>query len=280
MKAANFIYKAVLYAILLVVILFYLAPILVLLTTSLKPEGEILSQTWEWIPRTITLENYIKVIDQYPFWQWMGNSAIVTAGTLLLMLAVSLPAGYAFARMEFRGKNILFGLSLLTIMIPHFAYIPQLYLMMSAMKMIPSHVSLMIPLATSAVSMFLIRQFITQIPRDMDDAAKIDGCGNWGVFFRIILPLTRPALITAVIFTSIKSWNALLWPLIAATTDTVKTLPVGLATNVFAVTTGISHMPPYGVVMAASFLSIIFPVGLFLILQNYFVQGIATTGLK
>lgn len=262
------------------VILFYLAPLLVLLTTSLKPEGEILSQTWEWIPKTITLENYIKVIDQYPFWRWMGNSAIVTAGTVLLMLAVSLPAGFAFARMEFRGKNVLFGLSLLTIMIPHFAYIPQLYLMMSAFKMIPSHVSLMIPLATSAVSMFLIRQFITQIPKEMDDAARIDGCGNWGVFFRVILPLTRPAVITAVIFTAIKSWNALLWPLIAATNDSVKTLPVGLATNVFAVTTGIMHLPPYGVVMAASFLSIVFPVGLFLILQNYFVQGIATTGLK
>ena len=280
MRNANLVLKLFLYLILLGAILYYLLPVLVMLTTSLKPEGEVLSRTWEWLPRTFTLENFARVIEHYPFWRWMLNSTIVTLGTVLLTLAVSLPAGYAFARLNFPGKDLLFGLSLLTIMIPHFAYIPQLYLMMSAMDMINTHIALMIPLATSAVSLFLVRQFISQIPQELDDAARIDGCSNWGVFFRVILPLTRPAIITSVIFTAIKSWNSLLWPLIAASNDNVKTLPVGLSVNVFAVTTGIMHQPPYGIVMAASFLSIIFPVGLFLILQRYFVQGIATTGLK
>lgn len=280
MRNANLVLILFLYVILLGAILYYLLPVLVMLTTSLKPEGEVLSRTWEWIPRTFTFENYARVIEHYPFWRWMLNSTIVTIGTVLLTLAVSLPAGYAFARLNFSGKDLLFGMSLLTIMIPHFAYIPQLYLMMSAMDMINTHIALMIPLATSAVSLFLVRQFISQIPQELDDAARIDGCSNWGVFFRVILPLTRPAIITSVIFTAIKSWNSLLWPLIAASNDNVKTLPVGLSVNVFAVTTGIMHQPPYGIVMAASFLSIVFPVGLFLMLQRYFVQGIATTGLK
>jgi ABC-type glycerol-3-phosphate transport system permease component len=259
---------------------FYLVPILVMISTSLKPESQVLTKTWEWIPRTFTLENFNFVISQFPFMRWVINSVIVTVGTVFLTLAISLPAGYAFARLEFRGKNILFAMVLLTIMIPFFAYTPQLYLLMSAMKLTNSHLALMIPMVTSGVSIFLFRQFIAQIPIDLDEAARMDGCSSWGIFFKIILPLTKPAVITSIIFTSIKSWNSLLWPLIAASNDQVKTLPVGLSVNVFAVTTGIMHQPPYGVVMAASFLSILFPVAIFVVLQRYFIQGIATTGLK
>ena len=280
MKARSVVRGVVLHAVLLVAILYYLVPLLVMLTTSVKPESQILTRTWEWIPKTVTLENYVYVLRQYPFIRWLINSIIITIGTVLLTLLVSLPAGYAFARLRFRGKEVLFVLSLLTIMIPFFAYIPQLYLLFYYLGLTNTYVSLMIPPATSGVSLFLFRQFISQIPTDLDDAAKIDGCGHWRIFLQIILPLTKPALVTVVIFTAIKSWNSLLWPLIAASGDRVKPLPVGLAINVFAVTTGIMHQPPYGVMMAASFLSIALPVLLFVVLQRYFVTGIATTGLK
>jgi multiple sugar transport system permease protein len=266
--------------ILLIVVVFYIFPFLVMLSTSLKPAGQVLSKTWEWIPRTFTLEQYVRVMSQYPFGRWLLNSVIITAGTVAATLALSLPAGYAFARISFRGKGFLFGLCLLTIMIPFCAYIPQLYLQMYYFKLTNTFVALMIPLCTSGVSLFLFRQFISQIPIELEDAAQIDGCGRWRTFFRIILMLTQPAIVTALIFTAIKSWNSLLWPLIAASKDAVKPLPVGLAVNVFAVTTGIMHQPPYGIVMAASFLSIILPVALFIALQRFFVQGIATTGLK
>jgi multiple sugar transport system permease protein len=280
LKAHRVISRVLLHTILLLVILYYVVPLLVMVTTSIKPESQILTKRWQWIPETVTLENYVYVLRQYPFIRWLVNSIVITTGTVLLTLAVSLPAGYAFARLQFRGKEVLFVLSLLTIMIPFFAYIPQLYLLFYYLKLTNTYVSLMIPPATSGVSLFLFRQFISQIPTDLDDAAKIDGCSHWRIFLQIILPLTKPAVVAVVIFTAIKSWNSLLWPLIAASGDRVKPLPVGLAINVFAVTTGIMHQPPYGVMMAASLLSIALPVLLFLVLQRYFVMGIATTGLK
>lgn len=272
--------RAFLYTILGLVIVFYAVPLLVIVTTSLKTNTQAMTKDFQWFPNPVTFEQFKIVLDRFPFERWILNSIIVTVGSLLLILIVSLPAGYAFARMEFRGKNILFGLSLMTIMLPFFAYIPQLYLLFLQLKLINTYIALMIPLATSGVSIFLFRQFIIQIPKDLDEAALIDGCTNWQIFYRIILPLTKPAIISVIIFSVIRSWNSLMWPLIAASNDKVKTLPVGLAVNVFAATTGVVRPQPYGVIMAAALLSILLPVFVFLILQRYFVQGIATTGLK
>jgi ABC-type glycerol-3-phosphate transport system permease component len=272
--------RAFIYSVLGLVIIFYAVPLFVIVSTSLKNDTQAMTKDFQWIPNPLTLEQYKIVLDRFPFEKWILNSTIVTVGTVILVLVVSLPAGYAFARMEFRGKNILFSLSLMTIMLPFFAYIPQLYLLFFYLKLINTYTALMIPLATSGVSIFLFRQFIIQIPKDLDDAALIDGCSNWQIFYRIILPLTKPAVISVIIFSAIRSWNALMWPLIAASNDKVKTLPVGLAVNVFAATTGVVRPQPYGVIMAAALLSILLPVILFLILQRYFVQGIATTGLK
>jgi multiple sugar transport system permease protein len=272
--------RVLLYLVLILVIFCYAAPNLIIIVTSLKTDTQTMTQEFEWIPRPLIFDQYKYVIDRFPFLRWTRNSLIVTIGTVLLVLAVSLPAGYAFARLNFRGKNLLFGLSLITIMLPFFAYIPQLYLMFAYFKLLNTYFSLIVPLATTGISIFLFRQFISQLPTELDDAALIDGCNHWQILFRIILPLTKPAVVSVVIFTAIRSWNVLMWPLIAATKDTVKTLPVGLAVNIFAATTGVVRPNPYGVIMAAAFLSMILPIGLFLILQRYFVQGIATTGLK
>jgi multiple sugar transport system permease protein len=240
-----------------------------------------MSRVFTWIPNPLIIDQYNFVLNHFPYERWLLNSVIVTTGTVALVLLVSMPAGYAFARLKFKGKEWLFNLILLTIMVPFAAYLPQLYLEMSYLKLINTYVGLMIPLATSGVSIFLFRQFIAQLPSELDDAARIDGCDNFQIFFWIILPLTKPAVVSVVIFTAIKSWNTLMWPLIAAAKDSVKTLPVGLAVNVFQATNPGSNNPtPYGVVMAASVLSIIAPLILFLFLQRYFVQGIATTGLK
>ncbi|MFZ3071182.1 MAG: carbohydrate ABC transporter permease [Anaerolineaceae bacterium] len=268
------------YLLMVLVAIIYIIPILVLISTSLKPEGQILTKTWEWIPRTFTLENYRYVLENYPYLKWTANSLIVTGGTVLVTLAVSLPAGYAFAKMQFRGKNFLFTLVMLTIMIPFFAYTPQLYLLITELGLKNTYLGLILPLATSGVSIFLFRQFIIQLPPELEEAAILDGCSNFGVFTRIILPLTKPAITTSIIFTAVKSWNNLLWPLIASSDEAAKTLPVGLSLNVFGVTTGFMHQPPYGVVMAASLMSIVLPILLFIVLQRYFVQGIATTGIK
>ncbi|OGO38495.1 MAG: hypothetical protein A2W35_17230 [Chloroflexi bacterium RBG_16_57_11] len=272
--------RGLLYLVLVLVIIFYAAPIFIVISTSLKTDTQAMTKEFEWIPRPLIFDQYKTVLNRFPIERWILNSIIVTTGTVLLVLGVSLPAGYAFARLEFKGKNFLFGLSLLTIMLPFFAYIPQLYLMFYYLRLINTYMALIIPLATSGVSIFLFRQFISQIPSELDDAARIDGCNNWQIFTKIIVPLTKPAMVSVIIFTAIKSWNSLMWPLIVASKDTVKTLPVGLAVNVFAATTGVVRPNPYGVIMAAALISIVLPVALFLILQRYFVQGIATTGLK
>ena len=270
-----------LYVILVILELYYLIPLLVMVSTSFKEESEALKKTWEWIPKPFTFENYVFIIDRYPFLRWTINSIIVTVGTVALTCFTALPAGYAFARLNFRGKNLLFTMCLLTIMIPFYAYMPQLYLLFYRLKMLNTYIGLMIPLSVNAFAIFLFRQFIVaEIPRDIEDAAKIDGCSYWGILFRIVLPLIRPAMTTAVLFTAFKSWNYLMWPLVATSGDKVKTLPVGLAVNVFGVTTGIMHQPPYTIVMAGALLSIIIPVVLFIFLQRFFVRGIVTSGLK
>jgi multiple sugar transport system permease protein len=269
------------YLVLIFVIFIYGTPFFIMLTTSFKTNDQTMSKQFDWIPDPLISDQYQFALGHFPFERWLLNSVIVTLGTVALVLLVSLPAGYAFARLRFKGRDWLFNLMLFTIMIPFAAYLPQLYLEMSYMKLIGTYTSLMIPLATNGVSIFLFRQFIAQLPTDLDDAARIDGCNNFQIFTRIILPLTKPAVVTVVIFTAVKSWNTLMWPLIAATKDTVKTLPVGLAVNIFQATNPVSNNPtPYGVVMAASVLSIIVPLILFLFLQRYFVQGIAATGLK
>jgi ABC-type glycerol-3-phosphate transport system permease component len=272
--------RVVLYGALVLVIIFYAAPLFIVISTSLKTDTQTMSPSFEWIPNPFTLEQYKIVLERFPFAKWLRNSFIVTVGTVGLVLLVSLPAGYAFARMEFKGKNFLFNMALLTIMIPFVAYIPQLYLLMHYLDMLNKFIALIIPLATSGVSIFLFKQFMEQIPQELDDAALIDGCTPFQTFFHIILPLSKPAVVSVVIFTAIKSWNMLMWPLIAASQDDVKTIPVGLAVNVFAASSGTIRQQPYGVIMAAAFLSIVIPVTLFLFLQKYFVQGIATTGLK
>jgi multiple sugar transport system permease protein len=272
--------RSILYLILFLVIICYVIPLGVIVTTSFKTDTQSMTKDFEWIPKPPILDQFKIVLDRFPFARWIRNSIVVTIGTVLLVMIVSLPAGYAFARLNFKGKNLLFNMTLLTIMLPFAAYIPQLYLLFHYLKLINTYVALIIPLATSGISIFLFRQFITQIPLELDDAARIDGCNNFQIFWQVILPLTRPAVVSVIIFTAIRSWNALMWPLIAASKDTVKTLPVGLAVNIFAATTGVVRPQPYGVIMAAALISIALPIILFLFLQRYFVQGIATTGLK
>jgi ABC-type glycerol-3-phosphate transport system permease component len=269
-----------LYLVLLLVILFYATPFFIILTTSFKTDTQTVTRDFQWIPNPATINQFKIVLERFPFGNWVVNSVIVSILSVLIVLAISLPAGYAFARLKFKGKNLLFSLALLTIMIPFSGYMPQLYLEMTYMKLINTYIGLVIPLSTSAVSIFLFRQFISQIPEEMDDAARIDGCSNFQIFTRIILPLTKPAMVTVIIFTAIKSWNNLMWPLIAATKDSVKTLPAGLAVNIFTATNSGAAPTPYGVVMAAALLTIAIPVLLFLFLQKYFVEGIATTGFK
>src|SRR5574341_848381 len=269
-----------LYALMGLVLVLWLAPLLWVVSTSLKPEGQILSLVPRWIPKTITLENYLEVFQKFRLERWLLNSLVVTAGATLLGLGVSVPAAYAFARMRFRGQQWLFILILSTILVPvHITLVP-LFIGLAKVKLTDTYFSLIMPTVANGFGVFLLRQFFQGIPRELEEAAVIDGATRLGVLVRIILPLSRPALTAVAIFLFLLSWNDFMWPLIVTNTDATRTLPVGLATFVGGGTVGGQSIAYYGIGMAASVLATIPAIVLFLALQRYFVQGIALTGLK
>ena len=269
-----------LYALMGLVLVLWLAPLLWVVSTSLKPEGQILSLVPRWIPKTFTLENYLEVFQKFRLERWLLNSLVVAAGATLLGLGVSVPAAYAFARMRFRGQQWLFILILSTILVPvHITLVP-LFIGLAKVKLTDTYFSLIMPTVANGFGVFLLRQFFRGIPRELEEAAVIDGATRLGVLVRIILPLSRPALTAVAIFLFLLSWNDFMWPLIVTNTDATRTLPVGLATFVGGGTVGGQSIAYYGIGMAASVLATIPAIVLFLALQRYFVQGIALTGLK
>lgn len=269
-----------LYVVMALVLILWLGPLLWLLSTSLKPEGQILSLVPRWIPKTFTLENYVEVFQKFRLERWLLNSLMVAGGATALGLLVSVPAAYAFARMRFRGQEWLFLLILSTILVPVHITIVPLFIGLAKVRLTDTYVSLIMPTVANGFGVFLLRQFFQGIPRELEEAAVIDGASRLGVLVRVVLPLSRPALTAVAIFLFLLSWNDFMWPLIVTNTDTTRTLPVGLATFVGGGTVGGQSIAYYGIGMAASVLATIPAIVFFLALQRYFVQGIAFTGLK
>ena len=268
-----------LYALMLLVLVFWLAPLVWMLSTSLKPEGQILSLVPRWIPKTFTLENYRDVLDKFQLIAWGVNSLVVAGGATLLGLFVSIPAAYAFARMRFRGREWLFLLILSTILVPVHITIVPLFLGLAKLKLTDTYFSLIMPTVANGFGVFLLRQFFQGIPTELEEAAIIDGASRLGVLLRVVLPLARPAITAVAIFLFILSWNDFMWPLIVTNTDATRTLPVGLASSL-AGTVGGGAIAYYGMGMAGSVLATLPVLVIFLVLQRHFVQGIALTGLK
>jgi multiple sugar transport system permease protein len=165
-------------------------------------------------------------------------------------------------------------------MVPVQAYLVPLYLTFASLGLLNTYTGLVLPLLPNGFGVFLIRQFVQQIPRELEEAAIVDGASRLAILWRVVVPLSGPAIATLVIFRFMASWNAFAWPLVAASSDRVKTLPVGLALHVFGVVGAASTPPRYGLSMAASFASILPAIVVFLAMQRYFVQGMATSGLK
>lgn len=255
-----------------------LYPVVWMVISSLRPGDEIF-RTPGLLLDNLDLSNYPTGWDAltHPFSRYLMNSALVVLGAIIGNLVSCSMAAYAFARLEFRGKKILFAIMLMTIMLPiHVVIVPQ-YIMFSQLEWVNTFLPLIVPklLATDAFFVFLMVQFIRGIPRELDDAARIDGCGRAGIFLRVILPLMVPALATTAIFTFIWTWNDFFSQLIYLTDPDMHTVPVALRTFVDA-TTGTS----WGSLFAMSVTSLL-PVFLaFLIGQRFLVKGIATTGIK
>ena len=258
--------------------LFMLYPLIWLLISSFKPTADIFSEPGL-VPRRPTAANYPEgwtaLTDD--FGHYMLNSLIVVAGSIVGNLLACSLAAYAFARLEFPLKRFWFAVMLGTMMLPiHVIIVPQ-YIMFARADLINTFWPLIIPkiLATDGFFVFLMVQFIRGLPRELDDAARIDGCNHFGIFFRIIMPLSMPALATTAIFTFIWTWNDFFSQLIYLTDPDMYTVPVALRTFVDA-----TSQTPWGPVFAMSIVSLAPIFGFFLAGQRYLVRGIATTGLK
>jgi multiple sugar transport system permease protein len=255
-----------------------LYPLIWMLVGSFKHTSDIFSHPGL-LAKSYTTKNYAAGwnANGISFGRYIVNSLIVVTGAIAGNLLACSAAAYAFARLEFRLKKMWFALMLGTIMLPiHVVIVPQ-YILFSKLGWLNTYLPLIVPklLATDAFFVFLMVQFIRSLPRDLDEAARIDGCGHFGIFFRIILPLSKPALATTAIFTFIWTWNDFFHQLVFLTDPKMYTVPVALRTFVDS-----TSQTPWGPVFAMSIVSLAPVFGFFLAGQRYLVRGIATTGLK
>ncbi|NED98568.1 carbohydrate ABC transporter permease [Phytoactinopolyspora halotolerans] len=266
------------HAMLLTVIAIMLYPLFWMVGASFRPNNEVFTTLGIW-PSNFTLDNYTEgwTSGQFSFSRYFLNSLVITGLSVVGNVVACMLAAYAFARLDFPFKRVLFAIMLGTLLLPyHVTLVPQ-YIMFSELQWINTILPLVIPkfLATDAFFIFLMVQFIRVLPREMDDAARIDGCGYWGIFRRIIVPLSLPAMGTVAMFTFIFTWNDFLGPLLYLSRPDMWTVAQGL--NNFVDATGQSA---FGPLLAMATLSIAPIVGFFLVTQRLLVEGIATSGLK
>lgn len=252
-----------------------LFPVFVMLTGSFKSLAEVMSIPAQWLPEELTLKNFREVFKQQPLYgRYFINSAVVALITVCSVLITSSLAGYALSKFHFRGRNVIFIFILGTMMIPFEIRMVPLYVMVSDWHLTDTYIGLALPGLVGGFGIFLMRQFIASIPSDLMDAARIDGASEPGIFVRIILPLTKPALSALAIFTLVSSWEAFLWPLLIVNAEEMRTLPLGLA--MFAG----RYLQRLDLQMAAAVLTVLPMVIVFFVLQKRFVEGMTLTGLK
>lgn len=251
-----------------------LFPLFWMVSTSLKETYILFKYPPEFIPSSPTIQNYITLFKNSDFLLWLKNSSIVTGGVLVISLVISSLAGYAFAKIVFPGRNVLFVFILSTLMVPWFILIVPMFIMFARMHLVNTYWALILPIVASPFGIFLMRQYVQTIPDELLESAKMDGCSHFGIYLKIILPLCKPALATLAIFSFLGSWNNFFWPLVLITTKGMRTLPLGLA-----LFQG-QYVTAWGLVMACAFMTFLPALIIFLSLQKYFVQGIALTGLK
>ena len=253
--------------------LWALFPFLWMISTSLKSDSQVLVYPPAWLPSPTVWGNYQAVLKLVPFWQFLVNTIVVAVTVTILELITSSFAAYAFARLRFPGRDKLFLLYLGTLMIPGQVTIIPNFLVMSWLGWVDTYAALIIPAAFSAFGTFLLRQFFLSIPPELEQAARMDGCSYFGIYRHIILPLSGPALATLAVFGFMTQWNAFLWPLIVTNKETMRTLTVGI--RYF----GDEAAGQFNYLMAGTVMSIIPILIVFLLLQRYFVRGIALTGM-
>lgn len=273
-KKNSAIGKIIIYALLILIAALMLIPFLWMLSASLKMNKDVFSFPIQWIPTNPRWKNYVDIWTKIPLLTFVKNSTKLTIIVTLLQLFTSSFAAYAFAKMNFRGKNLLFLGYIATIAVPWQAYMVPQFMMMRSWGLNNTHLAIICLQAFSAFGVFLMKQFYEGVPTELCEAARIDGLTEYGIWFRVMLPLSKPALSTLTIFTFVSTWNDFLGPLIYLTKNEVKTIQIGLRMFIS------QYSAEYGLIMAASVIALIPVLVIFLALQKYFVQGVAATGIK
>lgn len=266
--------KTLIYLVLIIGAAITLLPFLWMLSTSLKPSNEVMLMPPKWIPSEIQWQNFVEAWRMAPFGRYLLNSIIVTVATTLGELITTVLAAYAFSKMKFWGRDILFTLLIATMMVPSEVLLIPNFVTLSNLGWIDRYPALIAPWLASVFAIFLMRQFFLGIPKELQYAAKIDGCGEFAYLWRIMIPLVKPALVTIALLKAINSWNAFLWPLIVTSSTEMRTLPVGL--TAFSNEAG----TVYELLMAASTMIILPMVVLYIVLQRYIIEGITRAGIK
>ena len=256
--------------------LLMITPFVWAIATSLKPRGALLALPPQLIPTEPTIGSYVEVIRRFPFLRVFGNSALVAVVTTFGQLVICSMAGYAFARFNFRGRDALFTLYIATLMVPFAVVITPLFIIVTRLGWADTYAGLIVPGMFSAFGTFFMRQFFLSIPRELEEAATIDGAGTLGTFLRIVLPITGPALATLAVLSFMGSWNSFLWPLLIINDRDLMTLPLALST--------LQGMYPgqteWNIVMAGTVMATIPTILVFLLVQRWVIEGVAGSGVK
>ncbi len=256
----------------------WILPFVWMVSTSFKLPGEVMTQTIEWIPRTWTLDNY-RVVFQKPIVRWLWNSMVVTTAITMASIMLGAAAGYALARMNFPGRNVFFMMLLLSLMIPTEMTIVPRFIAFLRLRATDSYAALILPPIAEVFSVYLFRQFFLSLPRELEEAAAMDGASRFRIFLIIALPLARATTIAAAVLLFTTNWNAFLWPLLITFSEEMKTLPIGMAA--FApVTMNRTQIESYAPGMAAMTILGVPSLIVFLFLQRYFMEGVISTGIK
>ena len=265
---------AALHMLLLVGVVITLAPYVWMVSSSFKPNADIFSATLELIPAHPILDNYLTAVTREPTLRAIGNSIVMAGGETIAVVLTSIFTAYPFARLRFRGRDTVFLMVLGTMMIPSQVTMIPTFILMRWLGWIDTYQGLIVPRIVTPLGIFLLRQFLLTLPRELEEAARIDGCGRLRTLLQVLLPHLGPALATLAIFTFTASWNEFFWPLIVVQSAEMRTIQLLIAAIKQA------EAVDWGVVMAIVTLSVFPTVAIYLMLQRYFVKGIVMSGLK
>jgi multiple sugar transport system permease protein len=268
--------QPLLYAALLLCGLLTLLPFVWVVSGSLRSLDEIRSDPGAWLPHHVTLDNFVRLFRTQGFGRWLVNSVVVAVMVIVGNVMAASAAGYALAKLEFAGKRLAFGAVMAAMMVPVTSVFITQFVITVDLGLADTLPGIALPAMALPLSVFIMRQYAMSVPDELLEAARIDGAGEFRIFFRIFLPLAGPAVATITIMSFLFSWNNFVWPLIVAQSMSSYTLPVGLA----ATSQAAAHVTDYGLMLAGAIVVMLPVLVLFLCLQRYFVQGVAGTGMR